>query len=187
MIKGLCKEKLLIKKLKNNNGGAIAIALIFLMIFVYIILPIFALVVEKEIVKAKAFNIRDSIEISAIATYNSLKTPDLSAAVVNMNDTKAKSIFTSYLARNLKLNADLTPKASGGIVDGKITVDSLVIYYSGFPITCPGGAIIKRPTIHVQVTIPVKPTLYKYTILSLMGVDKIDCPAHYDIEIVLDK
>lgn len=184
MIKRLSRKNLLTSKIKNENGG-ISFILIMSLLVIFIIIPVFAVVVEKYIVQLKVFDIKEAIELSSISTYNTVSSESLSGVEVDYDNTKAKSVFENYLAKNLNINSDLSPKGSG-IVEGTVTVDSFVIYSSGFPHTCPNGNNITRPSVHAKITVPIKPTIYKYTILQALGTDTINLKFHYDTEIVID-
>lgn len=180
MIEHLVNLKSLIKK---DNGDAFSTTLLVVFIVIYLVMPTFAAVIEKQIFSLTASNVEDAMEISCIATYNSLESGDLSRTAVNFDSNKLNEVFKKYLAKNLKLNDDLTPKTTGNMVKGPIIINSLQAYISDFPQTCEKGNNLTRPSIHVIITVPVEPTLYKYTILELLGIDKIYCPVHLDVEL----
>jgi len=186
MIEHRVKGKLLIN-FKKEDGSSLTAVILLVIFVVYVFLPMFAAVIEKQIFSVRASDIRDSMEISCIAAYNSLNTGDLSKIAVTFDDDRLHQVFTEYLVKNLRLNNDLTPKATGSVAQGQVQISSIQEYISGFPLTCPDGNVLNRPTIHVKIIVPIEPTLYKYTILDLLGVDKIYCNVHLDVELPVNQ
>lgn len=186
MIKLSRKRNLQIDLLKNTKGQGLGLFIFFMLILVFIVIPLFSAIVEKQLTQLKISDIGESIELSSIATYDSLVSSSLSDTIVSIDSIEATNTFKKYLADNLNINSDLTPKPSG-IIAGTVVVNSFQIYVSSFPRTCPNGKLLTKPSIHTFITVPVTPTLYKYSILQVLGEDKKNLKFHYDTEIVLDK
>lgn len=168
--------------LKSNKGSAVADVLIGAMIIVLVIFPVFSAVIEKAIIYVKSQSIKDAIDITNIATYNSISINTASKNTVSFDTAELQTIYTGLLAKNLNLNSDLTP-APGSIVSGPVTIDSLVVYTSGFPQNCPDGSLIDRPSIHSRLTIRVRPTLYREIILNALGKSYVELRVHVDSDI----
>ena len=157
---------------KRGSSGVTDVIIIAGLI-VFVILPILSVVMEKFIILPKGQLIKDSIDISNIATYNALKVQEASKVIVIPDDIEALTIYKKQLAVNLKLNDDLTPKPNS-LAEGPVTIDSLLIYSGGFPQSCPYGVILNRTTVHTVVTIPIKPSLYRAILLQLIGKEYVE-------------
>ena len=183
----LVLAKKLLTRFKNEKGEAITAVILFALFIVYIFIPIFAAVIEKQLFYLRAVEMRESMEIACLATYDSMRASDATKAVIDYDATKVNSTFKYYLSKNLNINSDLTPKSSGCIPQGIVTVNSINIYINGFPVAFPEGKYLTRPTVHAVITVPIKPTLYQYTVLSLLGVSTINCKLHTDVEIPVNR
>ncbi len=170
---------------KHTKGSAVLEVLIGVTMLVFVILPVFSAVMEKYILLEKSRIIRDAVDMTNISVYNALDTRELGKVQVNMNRSEAMRIFEEILAANLSLNGDLTPKPDS-VAEGTVEVVSLEIYIAGFPTACPDGTTIVRPSVHSSVNIPIKPSLYRSVILSLLGKNHIDVVVHVDSEIPLN-
>ncbi len=153
--------------------------LLWAFFIVFVVLPVGSAVMEKYFVMIKGQDIKDALDISNIAVYNSLDVPQSSSSTLDFKSSEALEIFRDLLKDNLKLKDDLVPKADS-IADGPVTIDELILYSDGFPLTCPGGKTITRTTIHAQVTVPIKPMLYRAVILGLMGREYVELKVHVD-------
>ena len=171
---------------KKLRGDGFSLTIIIVLIMVYLLVPLFSAVIEKQIVQLKAAEVTDALQMSCLATYDSLESKALSQAVASYKQTKTEDVFKDFLAANMNLNNDLTPKNSISVADGQVRVESIEIFNSDLPKTCPDGKTIIYPSVHATIIVPVKPSLYKGTILQLLGKDYIDCKFHIDTEVVID-
>jgi hypothetical protein len=171
--------------MKGNKGSAVVDVVIGAAIVVFVILPVFSFVAEKFILVDKAQMIRDAVDMTNISVYNSMIAGSLGKGKVNFSQEEADEIFKTLLAANLNLNADLSPQPQS-LAEGLVTVDSLEIYTSEFPVQCPDGVVIGRPAVHSSISIPIRPSLYRKVILELMGRDYIDVKVHVDSEIPIN-
>lgn len=155
------------------------------MLIVFIILPLSAVIMEKYIVSVKASSIKDSIDISNIATYTAIVSDDASKMDIVLEDEKTLEIFKGLLVKNLRLNNDLSPK-DGSIAEGIVVIESINIYLSGFPVTCPDGTVIYSPTVCTYTVVPICPSLYRETILNALGVEFIYLNLHVNSAIPIN-
>jgi hypothetical protein len=167
---------------RDMRGSAATETVIAAAVLIFMILPVFSVIIEKYILNVKAQVIRDAVDITNISVYNALNPDDLGKVRVNASGERCAEIFKDMLARNLKLDGNLDPE-QGSVAEGHVEIKSLEIYNSGFPATCPDGTSILRPSVHSSVVIPVKPSLYRSLILSVLGKDHIDVTVHVDSEI----
>lgn len=167
---------------RGIKGSAAADVTIAAAMLIFMILPVFSVIIEKYILSVKAQVIRDAVDITNISVYNALSPDDLGKVRVNASGERCAEIFKDMLARNLKLDGNLDPE-QGSVAEGHVEIKSLEIYNSGFPTTCPDGTSILRPSVHSSVIIPVKPSLYRGVVLSLLGKEHIDIIVHVDSEI----
>lgn len=166
----------------RNGGTAVAEVIIAAAMLIFVILPVFSVVMEKYVLSEKARIIKDAVDMTNISAYNALDTTELGMVGVDVSRSKAMDIYEKVLRANLNLDNDLDPLPSS-VAEGRVEVVSLEIYRSGFPGSCPDGISILRPSVHSSISIPVKPSLYRTVILRLLGKDHIDIVVHVDSEI----
>ncbi len=165
-----------------NRGTAVAEVIIAAAMLVFIILPVFSVVMEKYILSEKSRIIKDAVDMANISAYNALDTLELGMAEVNISRPEAMDIYERVLCANLNLDENLEP-LPGSVAEGRVEVVSLEIYRTGFPVSCPNGISISRPSVHSCIDIPIRPSLYRAMILGLLGRDHIDAAVHVDSEI----
>lgn len=169
---------------KNDyrRGSAAADVVICAAIVVFVILPVFSIILEKSLLLNKAQIIKDAVDMTNISAYNAINAAKLSIVDVDVDGVTAENIYHDLLVLNLKLDEDLQP-LPGSLAEDTVYVKSLVIFSNGFPIVCPGGINITRASVHSTVVIPVRPSLYRQLILSMLGRQFIELEVHVDSEI----
>lgn len=168
-----------------EKGSSLVDLILGAAIIVLVVLPVFSFVIEKYIITNKADMINDTIDLTNIAVYNALDTGAASKKTIDFNETEVLRIYRSLLAKNLLLNEDLTPKVNS-IADGTVILDSIIIYIGNYPLNCPDGTLITRPTIHSRITVPIKPSLYRHLLLNILGRDYIELKIHVDSDIPIN-
>jgi len=171
--------------IRNQKGDTITDILLFAFILVFVIFPVISVVLEKYIAMLKGQQIQDAVDITNTAVYNSLNPHAVSMVAIDFNNEEALRIYKELLADNLRLNYDLTPMPDS-IAEDTVTIEELNLYTSGFPVCCSGGKSITRPTIHAVVNVPVRPSLYRATLLQLMGKEFVELRVHVDTELPLN-
>jgi hypothetical protein len=171
---------------KHCKGSSVVDVVIWAAIIVFVIIPVFAAVIEKFIILNKIQVIKDAVDITNISTYNSIEAEYLGKTIVEFDRDKVYTIYGELLSENLNLNGDLSPR-DGSIPEGKVKIDSIVLYTGQFPVVCPEGLEIKRPTIHSVVTVPIKPTLFSGMVLNMLAKQNIELKIHVDSDLPLDK
>ena len=166
---------------KGSKGSAAGTVVLFAAVLVFILFPVMSIALEKSIMLAKGQIIKDAIDITNIASYTALNS-SISGKVIDISNDKLYTVYTSILAENLNLNGDLSPKPES-VAEDTVTIDSLVVYVSGFPAVCPEGNTLIRPSVHAVITVPVKPSLYRQVILSLMGRQYVYLRIHVDSDL----
>lgn len=170
------------RKHARNKGSAAADVVICAAIIIFVILPVFSVILEKYLLLNKAQIIKDAVDMANISAYNAIKAAKLSEEDVEVDLEAAEKIYNELLLLNLNLDNDLLP-LTGSLAEGKVYVESLVIYSDGLPVVCPDGIVVKRPSVHSTVVIPVKPSLYRQLVLSMLGREFIELKVHVDSEI----
>ena len=170
----------------TKKGGGITDIIIWTAVLVFAFFPVASVVFEKYILIVKAQEIKDALDVTNIAAYNALSAESLSSFTVSFDNDSAINIYKGILAKNLRLNADLTPK-SDSIAEGCVTVDEIVLYTSGLPVYCSKGKLLTRPSIHSCITVPVKPSLFRALILDMMGKQFVELHVHMDTELPVNK
>jgi len=165
-----------------DDGSVVTQIILFAAISVFIILPVFSAVIEKYILMAKARVIRDAVDVTNISAYNALAAPELGKVMIGADSSKILENYKEILALNLNLNDSLEPE-SDSVAEGKTEILSLEVYSGGFPVTCPDGEIITKPSVHSSIKVPVRPSLYRSIILNMLGKEYIDIVIHVDSEI----
>ena len=168
--------------IRSEKGSAAANVVIAAAMVVFVLLPVFSAVMEKQILNEKARVIRDAADMANIGTYNALKTENLGRVLVDADRRKALDIFRELLRANLRLDGELCPE-EGSIAEGPVVIQSLEMYMDGLPAECPDGTVIDRPAVHSCLKVPVKPSLYRGSILKLLGREYIGLELHVDSEI----
>lgn len=171
---------------KEEKGDIIGTSLIIIMILIFVVFPIASVVIEKNIALIKGQEIKDSMDITNVAVYNALNVQSTSMANIDFKSADALAIYRRILAENLRLNSDLTPTASS-IAENTVVINELNFYTSGFPLTCSKGKTITRPTIHATITVPIRPSLYRAVILSMIGKQYVDLEVHVDTNLPINK
>jgi hypothetical protein len=173
------------KRLFSEKGLGVLEVLVAAGILVFVIMPVFAAVMERYILFSKAQVIKDAVDITNAAAYNSIIAQALSREEISFDTPEASRIYNRLLSENLSLNPDLTPKASSP-AEGRVEVRELVFYSSGFPQSCSYGVQIERPAVHSCVMVPVKPGFYRHIILGAMGKQHVELMIHVDSEIPIN-
>ncbi len=166
----------------NEKGSAVVDVVIAAAMVIFIILPVFSVAMEKYVLMEKAKIIRDSVDMTNISAYNALNTGNLGRTSIHLDRTETLGIFKKLLCVNLGLDEGLNPK-NGSIAEGRVEVSSLEIYTEGFPLICPSGTMIVKPSVHSCINVPIKPSLYREVILNLLGKEYINVEVHVDSEI----
>lgn len=168
--------------LNFSKGSSVADVLVGAAIIVFVLLPVFSGVIEKYIILNKAQIIKDAVDMTNTAAYYAIEAENLSMNTVSMNSSSLVDIYSQFLSENLKLDYELCP-LEDSIVKGEVSIDSIIIYTEGFPLTCPEGTRITRPSVHSSITVPVRPLLYRQIILNMLGKEYIKLKIHLDTEI----
>lgn len=149
------------KVLGNNKGSIVSGLLIFTLIAVFVILPLFSAVFEQYILLIKGQAIKDAIDVTNLAAYNAMKIPEKSETKITATANDIRSNYMPMLALNMNLNSNLTPKENS-IANGAVEIVNITVYPKGiaFPVTCPKGGTIRRPSVHSVIKVPMKPALY---------------------------
>ena len=174
------------RMLRGNKGEAAAEVIFFAAVVVFVIFPVASAVAEKYIAVLKGQVIKDAVDVANIALYNSLDAGRGGTAEADFGGAAAMELYKSFLAENLSLNPDLSPKADS-VAEGTVVIDELYVYTSGFPLQCPRGKLVIRPAVHAVVTVPVRPSLYRGVVLGLMGKDYVELKVHVDTDLPVDK
>ncbi|SHJ43553.1 hypothetical protein [Lutispora thermophila] len=175
------------KVLKNNKGSVVSDILFYGFVIVFVVLPVFSVVFEQYILLLNAQAIKDAVDVTNLAAYNAMKVSDKSETKITADAEDIKNIYKTLLALNMNLNNDLTPKENS-IAAGKVEIINVTVYPKGmsFPVTCPKGGTISRPSVHSIIKIPIKHTLFWNVYRFFTGTtdDGIkDYEAHIDTEL----
>lgn len=172
--------------MKDSRGSAIADVLIFAAVVVFVILPVFSVIMEKYLILNKAQIVRDAADMAGISVYNAINTSGLGKAGVDVTGTEAEDIYRRVLAENLRLDGSLRP-LPGSLAADTVRIRSLLIYSHGLPAACPEGVTLDKPSVHCVITVPVKPSLFRKYILRMFGRQYVDIEVHVDSEIPLNR
>lgn len=177
----------MIKKYLDNRDGSSGVFTVILTaaLIIFVLFPVFSVVFEKHLINVKGQMLKDAIDITNIAAYDSLRALQASKGSVDMSSMDIQEIFKKLLAKNLNLNEDLTPKENS-IAEGTVVIESIEVYIENFPALCPLGKVIERASVHSIITVPIKPSLYRGFILNAIGKQYIDLNIHVDSEIPLN-
>lgn len=173
------------RKLIGNETGSTTSFILYIMLIIFVLLPLSAVLMEKYIINNKAESIKDSIDITNLAVYTAIVADQAGEANIVIDEDRLASVFRNLLSKNLRLNSDLTPKENS-IADGIVVIKTLNVHTSGFPVTCPNGTTITKPTVCTEVAVPIKPSVYSKTVLDMLGVPYLNLNLHVDSEIPIN-
>lgn len=179
---GCGRLQLYCRSVLANDGSVVTQIILFAAMLVFVILPVFSAVIEKYILMAKARVIRDAVDVTNISAYNALTVPELGKVMIGADTSKILENYKEILMLNLRLDDGMEPE-NGSIAEGRVEIISLEVYSSGFPVECPDGGLLTKPSVHSSIRVPVRPSLYSSIILGMLGRDYIDIIVHVDSEI----
>ena len=168
-----------------RRGSATVDVIIGAAMIIFVILPLFSAVVERFILLNKAQIVRDALDMTSISAYDSLNTRELGKTSVGFESGSVLQIYRILLSENLNLDEGLNPLYRS-IAEDTVGIESIAIYTEGFPVVCPNGTHLTRPSVHSFVSIPVRPSLYRQLLLDLIGKDYLEMKVHMDTEIPVD-
>lgn len=145
------------KTLKNNSGG-IAIALLWSAVF-FIVILISVFMIDVYYANVKAEIAKDAVTMSTLSVYKGIDKGQIESRNITSND-QMLNVFKVYLAKNMKLNDDLTAKA-GSIAVGQVYIDEFRVYnQSNTEKTYPDGTDIHyKPSLYVKIKFDIEPIL----------------------------
>lgn len=145
------------KYFKSNNG-AIAIVLLWCVIFfIVILLSVFTLEVYYTNVKAEI--VKDGLTMSALSVYQGIDIEQIKSGNIEMNQNITNT-FEKYLAKNLHLNSDLTSRTNS-VIAGQVSIDKFIIYNKdSIDKVYPNGqSIYYKPSLYVKISYDIEPIL----------------------------
>lgn len=147
--------------LKNNKGSMVSDILILTLVIVFIVIPLFSAVFDQYFLLLKGQAVKGAIDLTNLAAHNAMKTSEKSETEIKLAINDIKSNYIPMLALNMNLNSDLSPEANS-VADGAVEIMNITVYPKGmnFPVTCPEGGKINRPSVHSVIKVPIKPALY---------------------------
>lgn len=145
------------EKIKNNRGG-IAIIILWSAIF-FILLLAGTFVIEIYYTNAKAEIAKDAVTMSALSVYKGIDPSQLSSGEIEVNNQMTNT-FKEYLAKNMKLNSDLTARPNS-IAVGQVNIDQFIVYKkSSTEQVYPDGSPINyKPSLFVKIKFDIEPML----------------------------
>jgi hypothetical protein len=167
---------------KGNRGSAAADVVVGAAVIIFVLLPVFSVVLEKYLILNKAQIIKDAIDMTNISAYNAMNAEKLGKTHVEIETGDAEIIYRRILASNLTLDENLYPLSSS-IAEERVEIKSIIFYTGEVSEVCPKGINISRPSVHSVVVVPVRPSLYRRLLLNNIGKQYIELEIHVDSEI----
>lgn len=181
LVKTLHNRGILLR-IAREKGSSTVDVLITGAIIIFVLLPVFAVIMEKYIVFTKSQLIKDAVDITNLSAYYALEAESLGKNLIDFNEAKILDIYKNILAKNLQLDSNLNP-LENSIADYKVGIESLIIYIKDLPKTCPFGVNLTRPAVHSCIIVPVKPTFFVEVIRSMTGKEYMELKVHVDSDI----
>ena len=166
----------------REKGSGTVDVLITGAIIIFVLLPVFASVMEKYIVFTKSQLIKDAVDITNLSAYYTLEAESLGKSLIDFNEAGIMNIYRNMLAKNLQLDPDLNP-LENSIADCKVIIESIIIYTDNLPGTCPYDVNITRSAIHSCIIVPVKPAFFSKAIRYVTGKEYMELKVHVDSDI----
>lgn len=147
----------LLKLIKKTEGG-IAIVLLWSIIF-FIIMLVSTFAIEVYYTNVKAEIVKDAVTMASLSVYKSIDIEQLENGEIIINESIVNT-FKEYLAKNLRLNGDLSARPNS-IVIGKVEIVDFTIYNRDsieefYPNSQP---IYYKPSLYVRIKYDIKPML----------------------------
>jgi hypothetical protein len=170
---------------KGSMGIGQVLFITFFIIF--IVFPVFSFLIDKNIARLVASEIKESLDMSVIGAYNAVNENQYGKKTVDISQKSLENEFLKLFCKNMKLDKDLSPK-DGSILEYPIKINELE-YFGPDRIgdSCPCGNEVVRPMVHLNFTFSLNPTLYRRVINRMSGKDKFSISIGYDIELPYDK
>lgn len=154
---------------------------------VFVVFPVFSFLIDKNIARLIASEIKESLDMSVVGAYNAVNENDYGKKTVDISQKSLEKEFLKLFCKNMKLEKDLTPKEES-VLEYPILINELEYFGSDrIGALCNCGNEIIRPTVHLNFTFSINPTLYRRVINRLSGKDKFSISVGYDIELPYDK
>jgi hypothetical protein len=176
------KYRDVLPKIIRENGIGTTDVLIIGAIIIFVLLPVFALIMEKYIIFTKSQLIKDAVDITNLSAYYALEAESLGKTIIDFNETDTLNIYRNMLAKNLQLDFDLNP-LENSIADYKVSIESIIIYTDSLPVKCPYGVNITRSAIHSCIIVPIKPAFFHKIMRNITGKEYMQLKVHVDSDI----
>lgn len=157
--------------------GGIQIALLWIIIF-FIIILVGVFTIDVYYTNVKAEIAKDAVTMAALSVYKSIDISQLESGDITLNE-QIISTFKTYLAKNMKLNNDLSPRPNS-IAVSQVEIEEFIIYKkdSNEKFYPDGNVINYKPSLYVKIKYDIEPMLkgivgHKKTVYTSATADLI--------------
>ncbi|HBQ64152.1 MAG TPA: hypothetical protein DD727_04355 [Clostridiales bacterium] len=152
---------------------------------IFILLPLFAVILEHALLLAVRREISDALDMSCLAVYESIDVPEASSGRVTLDAVNLEEVFRLYLQANLSLDENLAPLSAGSLLQGGLIIRELDVLYGEDGETCSLGNPVRRLTVHAVVAGSYATGLFERAIFGGEGIRTV--MVHRDVEIPDDR
>lgn len=176
------------KKVLKDNAGNVSLWVIGgIVVFFLIILPVVSQIIERHRVNIIRNDTVTAVDLALRSAIVSLEEYQAESQDLAFDSVEFRAFFESYLAKNMNLNADLTP-TDNALVDGAVIINELDFHGSAeLPFTSPvTGKTYNRPYFSVKLRLIIAPSLYREAIQKLVGISEFHYTFYYDVSLPID-
>lgn len=145
------------KILKCNNGGIAIVLLWSIIFFIVMLVSVFMLDVYYANVKSEIA--KDATTMAALSIYKDIDISQLESGNITVNEDM-ENTFKTYLAKNLRLNSNLTAMSNSIAIGNVEIVDFLIFGLDSEDTIYPNGQKIHyKPSLYVKIKFDIEPIL----------------------------
>lgn len=178
MKKNLFTSRLSISSGDESGGFEIGAVIIVFVAVLFLVFPVFGVLVEKKMIDIIIMDICDAVEIAAFSLITQSDMDLLSSGSLMLSD----ELLKGHLNRFIKENFLMTKYRKANFIKDIELTEYKFISSREYPCVCEKGFVFNRAGVHVEMTLYYVPNVYGETLLSLVGRDSIDIKVHRDFE-----
>lgn len=139
---------------RDRKGAASAVVGSIILL---VAMTLLALAFDTAFLYARRDAIKQALDYSNMAVYRDLNREKLADGILAIDKTAAQDTFREFLAQNLRLESNLTPRP-GSFAAGLVqVVDFRVFNPEDLPNTDGLGNPVNEVSVYSQIRVPVKP------------------------------
>jgi len=156
-----------------NDRGGISLYILAVLLIVCVVLPVYAVALEKLTARSSIDKIQDAITISVSSSYMALMPEYYTDAVIRLD----QAVFEEKL--NKLLSDNLEREFPG------IEIVEEQVFSEGLPTQCLRGNVFEKPGVHLVVSVPIRYSAVRM-LLPIKNGELTRMTVHGDVLFTLD-